>query len=117
MRAGWHIGLAIACCITHAGCRIGFTLWGEDAAGSSAVGVGTFDALPPLSPLTGNHVLFMRDDRVFRLPTAADGVEVDVTAELDALFPGDDQFAASSRNGVWMTLASTRLACGGDPCL
>ncbi len=119
MRAGWYTGLCVALWLAHSGCgRLGITFGGKapGEAGSIAVGRGEFADLPAIGGLTGKHVLFVRDERVLIMATES-GEETDVTGELDALYPGTDQWAGASRSGEWLTLSSDRLNCDGDACL
>jgi len=62
------------------------------------------------------NVIAMVDASFLRLP--ADGSEpIDVTAALDELSPGHDQWVVSSRNGEWLMFDTERFGCQDWSCL
>ncbi len=85
-------------------------------AGSSA---GASDAVPPPLPRVPGHVLFKdaATTHYFLLEAKQGAKPVDVSAKLDAISAGEDQYMTASTDGLWYASLTTRFGCEGYACL
>jgi len=87
---------------------------------------GYFDTAP-LVPVSvqpsGGHVLYLVASRagerasIERVGLARVAAPENVTAALDGFAPGEDRHVASSANGAWLAIVTTRFGCDDAPCV
>jgi hypothetical protein len=63
------------------------------------------------------HVVFRVGRRVYRMEARVGAQPVDVSAALDRLSPGKDDYVNTSPNGEWLVVRTSRFGCGQSECL
>ncbi len=77
---------------------------------------GMMSKLPPLEGEPGGFVTYMVESTIFRHPARVGATPVNLTEQLDALSTGIDRFVAVSKNGMYLTMETTRFGCNNE-CL
>ncbi len=97
-------------------------------AAAALVGCGSSRTRPPgeITPEDGTPpagagagwVTYTVGDSVFRIEAVADATPFNVSDALQKKWGGRDEFPAASRDGAWLTMATTRFSpCGDSACL
>lgn len=89
------------------------------AGGLPTAQTSSVTATNPASTGTGVITYTLPDGRLFRLPAQEGAAPEDVSAALDALAPGSDEWINISPDGRWLLLSTERFSpdCAGWACL
>src|SRR5262245_50080050 len=81
---------------------------------STPVGGGSEGMRARTGPDPGGFVTYVLNKHVWRVEARQGAPTVDLSVKLDALSKGRDESPHVSKNGKWMTIATSRFGCGGD---